>query len=413
MRNRKIAIFAADFGMNTNPNLMALFAALQQEGAVLDFYGSANPGGQSPDTVLKDKINIYRFPYYLHLDDSSVKALGRSLKQSISFEHRSAWQRMRAQSYDLVIGIDDLGLLAAQVIAQKSQCKLVFLSYEILFSDEITSQAERRLKRKAIAASATSALVIVQDPIRARNLVKENKLSPDIPTIHLPVSPAGGKVYDSENQYLREKFNISAEKKVVLHSGSFAEWTAAPELVSALPALQEDVVVVVHTRWNAKVRSNPFIERIQQMNLPNVVLSLDALNECEYEEMVASADVGLVLYRQSEISENIREIGFASGKFASYSRASLPVITWNHEFYRNLFTTYQCGVDVENLSDISSAVREISYQYGQYSSESARLFSEKLDFNLQWPSIKAAFNQLMDKGSIETAYPSSRQYIPV
>jgi glycosyltransferase involved in cell wall biosynthesis len=396
MKNKKIAVFAADFGMNTNPSLMALFNAFLQEGASLDFYCSDNPKGQSPNTVLKEKFGLYRFPYYLNLDDSSIRSLVRSLLKCTEIAHIHAWYRMKKTDYDLVIGIDDFGLTAGYRLAHKNNCALVFLSYEILFSNEITSNAEERLKNKAKNAASLIKLVIVQDSIRGNHLIEQNDLR-GLPFLYLPVSPTASVKKAEISHYLRKKFKIPAGKIILLHSGSFAEWTAAPELIAALPALGNDIVLVVHTRWNAKIRSNQFIDQIKQLNLPNVVLSLDALDESEYEAMVASADIGLVLYTHSNISKNISNIGFASGKFASYARSALPMITWNHAFYEDLFLSYKCGVDVCDLSEISEAARTITGHYGSYSCESARLFSEKLDFNCYWPAIKTTLMDLMNK----------------
>ena len=229
-------------------------------------------------------------------------------------------------------------------------------------------------------------MIIIQDKWRAKLLASENDI-PESKFFYMPVSPADSERIKSN--YLRKKYNISDEKLIILHSGSFENWTYAEELITSLQHWPANAILIVHTRKNFK-HKNKYIDKIKNGHFKNVVLSLYPLQSREYEKMVASSDMGICLYKQVNtkyLQKNIQTIGLASGKFSYYMKYGLPVISVRQENYAELLEKYSFGKNINDFSEIDNAINQISQNYNSYSCEARRLFSEQLDFNIFWPDF--------------------------
>ena len=82
----------------------------------------------------------------------------------------------------------------------------------------------------------------------------------------------------------------------MLHSGGFGDETYARELLESAAAWPADFVLVIHTKYRPG-RRDTYLDMAREAALPNVILSTEPLPPEEYERMVASADLGLVLYK--------------------------------------------------------------------------------------------------------------------
>lgn len=381
----KIAIFEPNPDFSTNPTLQCLVQALHREGVQIDVY-MPNPGNFPVPKF--DWIRFYPFPKPHYNLTLNIRANLGNIKRF--WQSRTIPRIITNRNYDLFIGVDTGGLITAHIFAKQLNIPFIYASFEIFFRDELARSSDIKEKQKEIIASRKAAKTIIQDQKRAELLAKENGLDGD-KFIYMPVAPSGASTPEKTN-YAREKFGISSKKTVVIHSGSFADWTYADELIESLRTWPDDFVLLIHTRYKHSL-TDKYLQKISQMNLPNIVLSTEPLPISEYELMLRSVDIGLVLLKQGDskyTQKNIMNIGLSSGKFSYYMKHGLPVISIiNQSTYRELLKSYEFGMDILDFKEMPYALSEVQKELDYYGSEAQRLFREKLDFDLYWPRLRS------------------------
>ncbi len=379
---RRIAIFQPHSELGTIPNLMCLIRAFISNGARVDVM-MPDPGPYPP---MNGEVNRYPYPRPLPLWCGGIRTTLRSW-----------WERIRlmqidrvftAGAYDLIIGVNSAGIIKGYEYARRFNVALVYLCLEIFFHDELTSKVEIEEKKQECIASQFADLVLISDQWRARLLAAENSFSSE-KFEYLPVSPAGSPMI-RESDYLRRRFNISERKTIVLHSGSFTAWSCADELLENVTNWPEDFVLIIHTRYKPG-ESDRYVHAIHQTKLSNVILSTEPFPIDEYEKLVASADIGLVLYKQVPPSrysqKNIQTVGLASGKFSFYMKYGIPVVSVDLQDYDRLLADYAFGENIASFSEMPAALMRVRTNYVRHQAEAKRIFSEKLDFDIYWPRL--------------------------
>jgi hypothetical protein len=382
---RRIAIFEPYSDFATNPTLVCLVKALTSCGAYIDLFMPVNGHFQMNNS----KISQYRFPPSLSLWRGSIrKTVGNLLRR---IQQKKINRAFAAGVYNLIIGVDSAGVI-----------KGVYLSFEIFFWNELKTKAQLEEKKLECIASKNSDLIIIQDMLRAKLLAAENDL-PMGKFEYLPVSPAGNPILKNTN-YLRKRYKISPHTTIVLHSGAFAAWTCADELIENVKTWPKDFILVIHTKQKPS-SSDMYVRAIHQSNLP-VILSIDPLPMREYEQLLASADMGLVLYKTTQRSpytgKNIQNMGLSSGKFSFYMKYGLPVISINQQSYSELLEEYDFGVNIHSFSEMPHALHILRENYTHYQKEARKLYVEKLDFNIHWPCVKNRILKVLRQGNVQT-----------
>jgi hypothetical protein len=393
-RGRRIAIFEPYPDFATNPTLVGLCHALTEAGARVDVLMPRSGRFPSGDGLAAGHRFPYRIPIWRGDLRRTLRGWGRGL-QELPF--RRQVNRLFARgSFDLIVGVDSDGIVEGHRYAQRFGLPLAYLSFEIFFWDELGSPYERRRKARESEASRAANPVIIQDAQRAQLLAAENDL--EMPRFaYLPVSPTGVSPTGSSD-FLRTRFEIPEAQTIVLHSGGFGDETYAQELLESAAAWPADFVLVIHTKYRPGQR-DPYVELVRDADLPNVILSTEPLPAEEYESMVASADLGLVLYKTIPGSlfrqKNIECIGLSSGKFSYYLKHGLPVVSIGQQTYADLLGEYEFGENLSSFDEMPGALARIRSRHEWHSAEAKRLFSERLDFDVHWPTIAARFQEVM------------------
>lgn len=380
----KIAIFEPNPDFSTNPTLQCLVQALHREGAQIDVY-MPNPGNFTVPEF--GCTNYYPFPKQLYILTLNIRANLGNIKSF--WQSRNLLRFITTRNYDLFIGVDAAGLITAHSFSKQLNIPFIYASFEITFRDELVMTLDIKEKQKEIIASREAAKIIIQDHNRAELLAKENGLDGD-KFIYMPVAPSGTDTAEKTN-YAREKFGIPSTETIVIHSGSFGEWTHADELIESARTWPDDFVLLIHNRSGPL--ADKYLQKIRRMNLPNVVLSTEFLSITEYELMLRSVDIGLVLIKSMDgkhTQKNIMNIGLSSGKFSFYMKYGLPVISITHQSnYRELLKLYKFGIAIPNFEEMPYALCEVRKNLDFFGSEAQRLFREKLDFDLYWPHLRS------------------------
>lgn len=363
MKRCLVLHFWAD--VDTNPTLMGLMRHLIAAGFDIDLICETRdfflPPSLPPEHVCTHPVHSWR-------------NCARQLQKNWS-------QKLQRKEYAFVIAVDPQGLYAARYLLEDLTVPLVYLSFEILFHDELEKDEEFYLKTVEIEVSRRAAFIIIQDEERGKLLASENGLS-DHHLLYLPNAPSDTKS-SGDGSYLRDRFNIPPSRKIVLHTGSFDFWTAGEELIAAAAAFPDEFILVVHSRQIPD--RNDLVSRMQDIADPEkVCFSTAPLAFDDYAKLVDSCDIGLVLYKMSPTiftQKNLFHIGLSSGKFAYFARHGKPVITSDLPSYRAIFKHSYNGVHTSKVSALGEILREYAPQFSKMGRNNRLFFCEQLDFS--------------------------------
>ena len=379
LAGRRVALFEPNGSLTTNPTLYGLVHGLVDSGAEVDLW---TPGG-SGDPYPTEPVRTFQFIWPRAIASGGLRGTLRTfLDEGI---RRRTQRRFSIERYDLAIGVDSAGLIAAFPHARKREVPLVYFSFEIFFQDELSEPRDVREKALEREANAYASLTVVQDDLRAGLLGAENGVDAD-EMFRVPVAPSG-PVVTERSSYLRDRLGIPADKVIVLHSGSFAPWTYSEELLESVSSWPSTHVLVVHGHIPVESRAE------QNGTDSRVYYSQGPLPPGEYMEMVSSADIGLALYKPVGPSrftqENVANIGLASGTFGAYMKCGLPTVSVAQPTYVDLLGRYNFGANVPSMEALPGALIAVGENVRTHREQAHRLFFELLDFDLHWPALRA------------------------
>lgn len=284
------------------------------------------------------------------------------------------------RQYSFILAVDAQGLAVALPIEKQMGIPLVFLSCELTFRDELENSIDHALKDIEIEGTQRSSLIIIQDKERGRLLAEENGLDMG-KFVFLPNAPGDKSPTGGEN-YLRLKFGIPPQKKIVLHAGSFDAWTYGQELVEAAHTWDNGFILVIHTRQIP--HQGDFMSKlIDQCDPEKVLFSSQPLPFDEYGKIIESCDIGLVLYKifpTKYTQKNLFHIGLSSGKLSYFARHAKPLVASDLPGFRRLFSIYNNGICVSSIEAIHDALLTDSSQMMTMGKNNRLFFEEQLDF---------------------------------
>lgn len=387
-RNLRIAIFDTRPNYAVNPTLVSMMNALVKRGSKV--YLIAPPAGKFPE--LENKlINVcHPLPKKLRISSNLKWTITNTIEVIRStFKFISTRRKLRRKNFNLFMAVNSTGLVRSYKYAKKCKVPFVYISFEIFFWDELNDPNDINEKRLESFISNKAKLIIIQDELRAKLLSQENRLN-KAEFFFIPVAPSGRKL-PLKSTFLRDKYQIPEDKTIVLHSGTFGNWTFGWELIENIRCWPKDFVLVIHTRYIPD-KQHPYIHYIQKASLKNVILSTEPMLSSEYEKMVASADIGLALYKPIGPSKytqnNIEYLSLSSGKFSTYMKHGLPVISIRQKQYSLLLNEYEYGFNLDAFNEFPLALKKIKDRHEYYSEEARSLFREKLDFDIYWPTLR-------------------------
>lgn len=379
LRGRRIVIFAPRPDFATNPMLNGLLAGLMASGANVDLV--IPPEGTFPPM----RTAVSQVPYPIPRRELLAQLLWKPSRHAahLALSNLALMWKCGTGAYDLAIAVDPEGLVTAARYCSP-RTPLAFFSFEIFFQHELRTPGEREAKRLEVAASLRTALAVVQDETRAALLSRENEISMQN-MVYVPVAPT--RLPRAENtRFWHRKLGLQPHDRVVLHTGSFDSWTYDDVLLETVAAWPDGFVLVVHVRRRDARLARYFAQRSpSRVYFCDDVMSID-----QYDELVASTDIGLALYNPSGKSkftgDNIHHIGLSSGKFAYYIKYGVPVITVRNSYYRDLFKRHPVGEHLESFLDLPAALHRVAANSAVHRAACERLFDE-IAFDARWPEL--------------------------
>lgn len=282
--------------------------------------------------------------------------------------------------YDLIIGVDQIGLIIASNFAKTLKVPYGLISYEIFFKQECHA-FEKQLE---IEASQNLDFIVIQDHVRAKYLSLENNIDIN-KMIMIPVSSS--KVYPYKKKYdIYDELKIDHKNKILLFIGSIAEWTCIDKIIKNINKFPDDWVLLLHDRYgDSKKKVEALYPKMLQLKVKKIFFSdmkLETTNDMH--KLLHCADLGLATYcpnfKSKYTGRNIEFIGLSSGKISTYLQNGLPIITTKNEVLDSKIKEYNLGVSINDLDEIPLKL----YQYTPLQNNNdmcIKFFSENLSFD--------------------------------
>jgi len=367
------------------PSVFALIQALTARGYALDIYAWDDVGFpfQPPSTK---NLRLFMLP--------QQGPLGTAVWRWQYLAHWMPYlvRQCHRQRYGCMVGLDPWGLVLASIPARLRRIPLVYFSLELLLRDRISSPYHQVLKWAERFSNRFSAFTIIQDADRARLLVRENRISLS-KVVYLPNAPSG-EANAIKTRVLRKTLGIDKGRWIILHAGSVDCWTKSLELARAARTWPNNLAMVFHVPLPLKTKyQQTFLTQIDGKHtyLSQGPLSLDRLIK-----MGRSADIGVALYPGSEQDQNMFTMGLSSGKIAHYLRCGLPVVATGLPSLRKFIEKYQCGVCIDRVEEVSSAITTVIKNYKEFSKGAIDCFVNEFQLNRHLVIILERFDQLLD-----------------
>ena len=281
--------------------------------------------------------------------------------------------------YDLIISVDREALIEAASLSKFLRIPLLHCSFEIYFC----SETSKKFKLIEIEASKQVSYWIVQDEIRAKALVEENKLLIS-KSILIPVSSRG--LGEFSEKRLRDDLGISPNKKVAIFMGSLYPWTMFKQVLDQVSALPDNWVVIVNERHGQEQRYLPDLLLDQSTMGQKIYISnfhVEFVDKMGY--ILSGVDAGIAFYNpmydDPSTGLNLVNLGLASGKIATYLRYGVPIVINQVGQYAHLANKYKFGVVINNPNELSEALLVMEGK-SSMSFNAKQFYRQNLDFNL-------------------------------
>lgn len=266
------------------------------------------------------------------------------------------------EDYKCFIGIEKTGLIIANLTNRDTP--IIYYSLELYYSSSglqmFTFYAIRKLE---MIAHNNSVATIIQDEKRKEILYKYNKiLDNNIKTVYLPVSMMGGPVLDKDD-YFFENFGIPKDKKILLQLGMIDSARMSEEIAKSALKWPNDWVLVMHGSVNDAIKN-----KILNINNKNLYISDKTLPFEDIPKVIASADLGLVFYKNNPNFNfyNNFFIGSSSGQLAHHLQCGLPIISIDIPSLTDVINEFSCGLVVDKVDSIEQAAKSILANYSFY-----------------------------------------------
>jgi hypothetical protein len=330
--------------------------------------------------------------------------------EAIRLLTRTAVRAARGRQFDIVIGVDADGVIAArQVTRLLGAAPVVYFSLELELARGEVSHfwkglrekrsppgvllrrfARNRLlavtrKRWERRAHCSSALTVALEPSRARALIDDNGV-PDAEVMIVPTSPRALS-RTPDRQFLRERLGLQG-RRILLQLGGISDVALSLELARAARAWPADWALVLH----GFASDAGYLSRVRAEAEPGrVFVSTDLLPYAQLDDLVASGDIGLAFWRPVDLNY----LNMASGKLWQYLKCGVPVVTSDFPVLQDLVSRTGCGLAVAGPELVQAAAERVFADHAQYANAAKRYFAAEGDFTVHARRLAARLADLV------------------
>ena len=260
------------------------------------------------------------------------------------------------QDYAFIIGYDERGVIRTGLCAQKYKIPYVYFSLEFYEKQNHIKKAEKYFAQKA-------SKIITQDPFRAKILTKCLNVPAD--NISFIYNTTIGEPIKIKSNYLKNKFKINSNKKIILAIGTLLEITGITDLLESLPLLDEHFVLVLHG-WIPNSKMQETINSYIQQYPEKIFYSDEKLSHDEKFKIYSSADIGFIHYSPQNL--NLKYAAWSSGKFFDFIRCGVPVVANMIPNMKKLVEKNGVGKVINKYEYINDELNTLLNHYDKYSS---------------------------------------------
>ena len=376
-------------GLDTNPTLNLLLERLADRRVETDVLLYEGEGFRTPNAY-GETIHLQQLPgeWFFDYQWASLRSMPMRMLRKVLFPWRypgysvsrdlALFKLMRARRYGAILGVDPYGIILADMLNQRAHRPLIYLSFELMFMEEVLHTEEEFLKYLELAACERISLALIQDEERGEVFGRENGVAWD-KLVFVPAAPPPRDVPKSNR--LRRILGIPPKKRIVLYCGNLESWASRDDFEEMVSYWPEEFCLVLHL---AAEPSAMLARHMKQLTgTGRVFLSDEPVGRDELLDLVASADFGLAPFKPVPdrwwAGNNLYHLGLSSGKVSYYALCGLPILARSLPVFDREFAEFRGGKVYHRLAETGALLKEMDRQYARYSAESRRFYDERLD----------------------------------
>ena len=388
---KRIAVIHPEGNILNNPNLAGIVELLCEQGYFVDIYSPPRKFYQAAPCKGSRLILQECFPItglYARLVSKLPNIRGMKKMQNLARHPLITKNFYKNIPADLVIGVDREGIIEASMVAKAKNIPHGFISYELFFEEE-TSEEFKKPERDACKDIC---FAVCQDPLRSEHLAKENQIPPE-KIINIPVAGRGMKK-EKKTFYLYDKLGIDRNKHIALCMGSVGSWARTSHLIECVHDWPDEWVLVIHPRYGLDDTTKTLYK--QYKDSTKVFFSLDPIpHHKDLSKLIKSADISIALYEPVHSSiytgNNLKYLGMASGKVATYLQHGIPVVINEVGMLSEYVKKYKLGFVVTDNITLPSP-----HELQEYKERCYQFFEQMLDLNTNIQPLLMKIRQLLE-----------------
>jgi glycosyltransferase involved in cell wall biosynthesis len=204
----------------------------------------------------------------------------------------------------------------------------------------------------------------------------------------LPVS-AWGPPKLSNTDWLQKRFAQLEGKIVIISFGVIRRERLSRDLVRVAQTFPFEWQLVLHGFGSAEE-----IGTVRALDTGGrVCLSLEIAPTEQRDQVICSADVGLVVYADSSLNDRLT--GFSSEKIALCLQCGVPIVALRYETYEHI-EIEGAGKLVDTLEEIPAAVSEILADYSDYQRRARKCYERYYRFEENFLPVFSAISEVSE-----------------
>lgn len=381
---KRVAMVGALWHISVSPSVINSVRMWIRNNYVVDFIAIDTQPEISFQTRFQDeKLNVYvRNNQPVRI---GIPLLGGALAMLslVAFSLRCC----KGKKYDCIIGYDPLALSIATALRIFLAAPVIYHSLELYIPGRDWSWRRRLTKMLERWCNRKASYSIIQDEVRAKCLIEENRI--DKSKVLIVPNSFLQDAKTEKNDYLRARFGIGRDKKIVLHIGGMVRYNMVEELIESVPEWHNDCILVLHGWvWQSDIKNdylNLLKEMAQRSGLydTQIFFSTEFLSQEALDKMVSSADVGVALYHNVDLNF----FNMASGKLLQYLKCGLPVVTMDFPNLKEIVEGNRCGVCINDKSEIANGIKEVLSHYDEFGDNAYKCFQDKYEYSRHYQKV--------------------------
>ncbi|MFZ4855392.1 MAG: hypothetical protein ACOYL3_03250 [Desulfuromonadaceae bacterium] len=408
---KRIAFIMFEYGLGNSPSLINAANFLVSKGFYVDFYtcGTFLGNVQFDDS----RISIYdihdvnkpsngnvffskvKWALYYRIKSFSfllpwniqLKNEKSNFLESVLFFVKSAESIIGTKKYKCLFGVEPLGMMAAYQLSLQQDTPFSYYNMELHIESQCITPSDFIVKEIEKTYNKFALFTITQDLERARLIAEENGIQ-EGSIIAVPVC-AEGEPFKIKTCYLRDLFGLAPDIRIILYAGFIADWAMCAEIAESAQSWPQNWVLIFHTHG---YNNENYIKNVRRFESSNVLFSLSPVPYEELSAFLASADIGIALYR--DLGANFTLISSASGKLAHYLKSGLPVVVNSYPGISKIINQYTCGIAIDDIGQLQEAIGNIFENYQLMQSGAHQCYDAKYKFSRYFANVVDRIEQL-------------------